>query len=59
MEWQPRQEEVYWCLRGIPERVVAHIWENDRLDQLLRDTNLVFKTEKEANAALTSRCKPA
>lgn len=50
--YQPKPGERYWCLRGVPTRVDSHLWENDRLDQLLRDTGRTFKTAAEAIAAL-------
>lgn len=50
--YQPKTGERYWCIRGVRPRVASHVWENDRLDQLLRDTGRTFKTEEEAIAAL-------
>ena len=50
--YQPNPGERYWCIRGIRPWVASHVWENDRLDQLLRDTGRTFKTEEEALAAL-------
>lgn len=50
--YQPKNGERYWCLRGVPYFVASHVWEGDRLDQLLRDTGRTFKTEEEARAAL-------
>ncbi|MDN8617809.1 hypothetical protein [Variovorax ginsengisoli] len=55
--YQPKAGERYWCLRGMPTRVDSHLWENDRLDQLLRDTGRTFKTEAEARTALAQAQK--
>lgn len=53
--YQPKDGEWYWCIRGVVPRVVSSKWENDRLDQLLRDTGRTFKTEEEAAAAVRAR----
>lgn len=53
--YQPMNGERYWCIRGVRPWVCSHIWEGDRLDQLLRDTGRTFKTEEEAQAALVGQ----
>lgn len=54
--YQPIDGEHYWCIRGVwPRRVECLVWEGDRLDQLLRDAGLTFKTEQEALAALATQ----